>query len=53
MAVREGSCRNNGEKPAKRVRVARHCGRCGKKGHNSRTCIVEIKDTDNSDTSKE
>ena len=53
MAVREGSCRNNNEKPAKRVRVARHCGRYGKKGHNSCTCIAEIKNIDNSDTSKE
>jgi len=53
MAAREGSRRDNGEKPAKRVRVARHYGRCGEKGHNSRTYIVEIKDVGNSDTSKE
>ena len=53
MAAREGSCRNDSEKPAKRVRAARHCGRCGEKGHNSRTCTVEIEDVDNSDTSKE
>jgi len=53
MAAREGSYRNNGEKPAKRVRAARYCGRCGEKGHNSRTCIVEIGDVDNSNTSKE
>ena len=53
MAVREGSCRNDGEKPAKRVRAARHYGRCGKKGHNSRTCTVEIEDADDSDTSEE
>jgi hypothetical protein len=53
MAAREGSCRNDGEKLAKRVRAARHCGHCGEKGHNSRTYIVEFKDVDNSDTSKE
>jgi hypothetical protein len=53
MAVREGSYYNNGEKPIKRVCVIRHYSYCGEKGHNSRTCIVEIKDVDNSDTSKE
>ena len=52
MAVREGSYRDNGEIPAKRVRAVRHCGRCGEKGHNSRTCTVEIEDADNSDTSE-
>ena len=53
MAVREGSRCNNGEKPAKRVRAVRYCGRCGEKGHSSRTYTVEIKDIDNSDTFKE
>jgi len=53
MAAREGSCCNNSEKPAKRVRAVRHYGRYGKKGYNSRTYIVEIKDADNSDTFKE
>ena len=53
MAVREGSRCDNGEKPVKRVRVARHCGRCGEKGHSSCTYTVEIKDIDNSNTSKE
>ncbi|OCK89224.1 uncharacterized protein K441DRAFT_585282, partial [Cenococcum geophilum 1.58] len=53
IAARKGSCRNNGEKLAKRVCAARHCGRCGEKGHNSRTYIVEIKDADNSDTFEE
>jgi len=53
MAAREGSYCNNGEKPIKRVRTARHCGRCGEKGHNFYTCIVEIKDVGNSDISKE
>ena len=49
----EGSCHDDGEKPAKRVRAERHCGRCGEKGHNSRTCTVEIEDVFNSDVSKE
>ena len=53
MAAREGSCRDDSEKPIKRVRIARHYGRCGEKGYNSCTCIVEIKGVDNSDTSKE
>ena len=53
MAAREGSCRNNGEKPTKRVRAARYYGHYGERGHNSRTCTVEIKDVDNSDTSEE
>jgi hypothetical protein len=46
------SC-NNGDRLSKRVRTERHCGRCGKTGHNSRTCKVEIEDVDESDTSKE
>jgi len=37
----------------KKMRVARHYGRCGEKGHNSRTYIVKIKDVDDSNTSKE
>jgi len=37
----------------KRVRVIKHYGRCGEKGHNSHIYIVEIKDIDNSNTSKE
>jgi len=35
------------------VRAASHCGRYGEKGYNSRTYTVEIKEVDNSDTSKE
>ena len=53
MAVREGSYYNNSKKSIKRVRAARYYGHQGKKGHNSRTCIVEIKDADNSDTFEE
>jgi hypothetical protein len=52
IAEREGSSREEGEMPAKRVRAERHCGRCGKVGHNSRTYKVEIEDADNSDASE-
>jgi hypothetical protein len=52
IAKREGgSCKEN-EELAKRVRSGRRCGCCGKIRHNSRTCKVEIKDTNNSDASK-
>jgi len=53
MAAKEGSYRDNGKKPIKRVRAAKRYSCCGEKGHNSRTCIVEIRDADNSDTFKE
>jgi len=53
MAVKEGSCRDNGEKLVKKVRAARHCGCCGEKGHNSRPYTIEIRDADNSDTFNE
>ena len=53
MAIREGSYYNNSKKPIKRVYVVQHYGRYSKKGYNSRTYIVEIKDIDNSDTFKE
>jgi len=52
VTVKEGGSRNDGEKPAKRVRGERHCGRCGETGHNSRTCEVEIEDIDNSEASE-
>jgi hypothetical protein len=53
MAVREGSCYNNSKKPIKRVYIIRHRGYYSKKGYSSHTYIVEIKDIDNRDTSKE
>jgi len=53
MAAKEGSYCNDGEKFIKRVRTAKYYGYCGEKGHNSRTYIVEIKNTNHSDTSKE
>ena len=52
IAKKEGGSREEGETPAKRVRAKRRCGRCGKVGHNSRTCKVEIEDVDNSKESK-
>jgi len=41
-----------GWEPAKRVRAGRRCGCCGKIGHNSRTCKVEIEDMNNRDASE-
>ncbi|KAI1665351.1 DDE superfamily endonuclease [Pyrenophora tritici-repentis] len=53
IAEREGGGCEEGEEPAKRVRVGRRCGRCGEIGHNSRTCKAEIEDADNSDASEQ
>ena len=52
MAVRKSSYYNNGKKPIKRVYAVRHCSYYSEKRHNSCTYIVEIKDTDNSNTFK-
>ena len=52
ITKREGSRREDGEMPAKKVRVERRCGRCSKIGHNSYTCKVEKEDVDNGDASK-
>ena len=52
IAKREGSGSKGSEQPAKRVRKERHCRRCGKTGHNARTCDAEILHVDNSNTSK-
>lgn len=38
--------------PAKRGRAERYCGRCGKTGHNSRTCKAEIEEENESDLSE-
>lgn len=47
-----GSC-NDGATSAKRVRSERRCGHCSQIGHNSRTCQVELEDTEDSDASEE
>ena len=52
IAKKKSSSCKKGETAAKRVRAERRCGRCSKIGHNSRTCKVEIRDIDNSDTSE-
>ena len=52
IAKKEGSSCKKSEIAAKRVRAERRCGCCSKIRHNSRTCKVEIRDIDNSDTSK-
>ena len=52
VAIKEGGSCNNSEEPSKRVRVGRHCGRCGEIRHNSCTYKVEIVDTENSNASK-
>ena len=53
MAIREGSCYNNGKKLVKRMRAIKYYSHCGEKGHNFYTCIVEIKNINNSNTFKE
>jgi hypothetical protein len=51
ITKKEGGSRRDGETPAKRVCAKRRYSRCSKTRHNSRTCKVEIKNTDNSDDS--
>jgi hypothetical protein len=51
IAATVDNCRDNSNRPSKRVRAGRRCGRCSKVGHTSRTCKVEIEDADNSDAS--
>ena len=53
MAIKESSYCNNSEKSIKRVCAIRYYSHCGEKGYNSRICIIEIKDVDNSNTFKE
>jgi hypothetical protein len=52
IAEKEGTSREEGKTPAKRVRTERRCGYYSKIRHNSRTYKVEIEDVDNSNASK-
>jgi NADH pyrophosphatase NudC (nudix superfamily) len=42
MTEKNGGGKEAAEQPAERVRKERHCGRCGKTGHNARTCAVIV-----------
>ena len=53
IAKKDGGGGEASEQSGKKVRKERHCGRCGKTGHNLRTCTAEILDADNSAASKE
>ena len=52
IAEKDGGGEEAAKQPAKRVCKQRHCGRCGKTGHNARTCAAEIVDLNKSDASK-
>jgi hypothetical protein len=52
IAEKNSGGKEAAEQPAKRVRKERHCGRCGKTGHNARTCAAEIVDLDKSGSSE-
>lgn len=52
IAEKDSGGPKEGRESLKRVRVQRHCGRCSKTGHNTRTCAVEIVDPTNSDESE-
>jgi hypothetical protein len=52
IAEKEGSSREEGKTPAKRVRAERRYSCCSKIRHNFCTYKVEIVDVDNSDASK-
>jgi hypothetical protein len=52
IAPKESSDQEEGDKPAKRVRGVRCCGRCGETGHNTRTCKIEITNGEDSDESE-
>lgn len=52
VAAKESGSHEDGETPTKRVRVERHCGRCGETGHNSRTYNVKIEDIEDSNASE-
>jgi hypothetical protein len=51
ITEKEGSSREEGKTPAKRVRAERRCSCYSEIRHNSRTCKIEIEDLDNSDAS--
>ena len=42
MSEKDGGGEEAAEQLAKRVRAQRHCRRCGKTGHNTRTCTKEL-----------
>ena len=52
ITKKESSSRKDGETPIKRVRAERHYSRYSEIRYNSRTYKVEIKNLDNSNTSK-
>ena len=52
LIAEDGGGKESAEQPAKRVRKERHCGGCGKTGHNLRTCTPGIVDLDNNDASR-
>ena len=52
VAEKDNGGEDAAKEPAKRARGQRHCKRCGKVGHNARTCAAEIVDLDNNDASK-
>jgi NADH pyrophosphatase NudC (nudix superfamily) len=52
IAKKDSSSNKAAKQPAKKVRKERHCGRCGKTGHNARTCAAEIVDLDKSENSE-
>jgi hypothetical protein len=53
VAATASNSRDNSNRPSKRVRAERHCGRCSETRHNSCTCKVEIEDVEDSNQSKE
>jgi hypothetical protein len=53
VAATASNSRDNSNRPLKRVRAERHCGRCSETRHNSCTCKVEIEDVEDSNKSKE
>jgi NADH pyrophosphatase NudC (nudix superfamily) len=52
ITEKDSGSKEAARQPAKRVRKERHCGRCGKTGHNARTCAAEIVDLDESEASE-